>query len=129
MLHTYYIYKQNNPNRFSHSWSIIMPGMLYQVAIFCLKFPFYLMHSYYYANHLLITVLFKQFSVDLQQFQLMPTISNQSASVYVYLEGTKVIFQCNNVSHTELTTTCHADGSWRPPPSELDCTTSGIYST
>ena len=26
------------------------------------------------------------------------------------------------MSHTALTTVCHADGNWRPHPSELDCT-------
>ena len=52
-------------------------------------------------------------------------ISYQSASVY--LEGTKVTFQCDNVSHAILTTVCHADGNWSPPPSELDCNPSGIH--
>ena len=52
-------------------------------------------------------------------------ISNQSASVY--LEGTKVTFQCDNVSHAVLTTMCHANGNWCPPPSELACNPSGIY--
>ena len=40
-----------------------------------------------------------------------------------YLEGTNIIIQCDDVSHAALTTVCHADGSWRPPPSKLACTT------
>ena len=52
-------------------------------------------------------------------------ISNQTSIVYI--EGTKVTFQCDNVSHTALTTVCQADGNWNPPPSELDCNPSGRY--
>ena len=50
-------------------------------------------------------------------------ISNRSSGVYI--ERTKVTIQCDNVSHTALTTVCQADGSWTPPPSELDCNPSG----
>ena len=45
-------------------------------------------------------------------------IADQSNSIY--LEGTKVTFQCNNGSQA-LLTTCHANGDWIPPPDELDC--------
>ena len=46
-------------------------------------------------------------------------ISFQSSSVYI--EGTKVTFQCDNVSHAALTSVCQANGSWTPSPSELVC--------
>ena len=50
-------------------------------------------------------------------------INDQSTGFY--LEGKNVTLQCDDVSQAELlTTVCHADGSWRPPPSQLDCTTS-----
>ena len=50
-------------------------------------------------------------------------ISDHSDSIY--LEGEKVTFQCDDVSHTVLTIVCHSDGNWSPPPSELDCNPSG----
>ena len=63
---------------------------------------------------------------------IVPTdahISDQSTGVY--LEGTNITIQCDDVSHAALTTVCHADGIWRPLPSELDCTPatseSGMY--
>ena len=59
---------------------------------------------------------------------IVPTdahISNHSAQ-NIYLEGMKVIFQCNNGSHAVLTTMCDASGSWSPHPSELDCTILGL---
>ena len=45
-------------------------------------------------------------------------IADQSNSIY--LEDTKVTFQCDNGS-LALLTTCHANGDWIPPPDELDC--------
>ena len=58
-------------------------------------------------------------------------ISDQSTGVY--LEGTNITLQCDDVPHIALTTVCHANGSWRPPSSELNCTTatseSGIQCT
>ena len=47
-------------------------------------------------------------------------ISDQSTGFY--LEGSNITIQCD-VPHSELTTVCHADGSWRPHPFQLDCTT------
>ena len=49
-------------------------------------------------------------------------ISDQSTGLYP--EGTHITLQCDDVSHTAraLTTVCYVDGSWRPLPSELDCT-------
>lgn len=52
-------------------------------------------------------------------------ISNQSNSIY--LEGTKVTFQCVNGSQSLLTTTCLANGDWNPPLSKLDCNPSGRH--
>ena len=66
-------------------------------------------------------------TVFCQSAPTVPTnahISDQSTGVY--LEGTNVTIQCNNVPHAELTTVCHSNRSWSPLPSELDCT---MYST
>ena len=57
---------------------------------------------------------------------IVPTdahINDQSTGFYS--EGTNITIQCDDVPHAEpLTIVCHADGIWRPPPSELDCTAS-----
>ena len=48
-------------------------------------------------------------------------ISDQSTGYY--LEGSNITIQCDDVPHIALTTVCHVDGSWRPTPLKLACTT------
>ena len=44
----------------------------------------------------------------------------------IYMMGVNITLQCINRSQVVLQTVCHANGSWQPPPSELDCNLPGV---
>ena len=64
-------------------------------------------------------------SCSAPQVPINAHVSNQSNNIY--LEGTKVTFQCDSGPQALLTTTCYADGTWNPPLTGLDCNYPGSH--
>ena len=64
-------------------------------------------------------------SCSAPQVPINAHVSNLSNNIY--LEGTKVTFQCDSGPQALLTTTCYADGTWNPPLTGLDCNHSGSH--
>ena len=73
----------------------------------------------YKINHFCVTII----NFAPTAFCIAPAVPTgthiNDQSTGAYLEGTNITIQCDDVPHIELTTVCHADGSWRPPPSKL----------